>query len=396
VKAGIVQKIFLDHFATYRSRRVLDPRQKCAARNIMTCRTEAQGYRIDECPNGDYQVIVNNSCKHRACPQCGVTDTQLWLERRKAQALDCAYFHIVFTISHDLHIIWRFNRKLFTNLMMRGAWHSLRELLGDWKWLGGLPGAISVFQSWDDEMREHCHLHFIVTAGGLNPDGRWVSADNKFLLPTPVLASKFRGKFIAYLKNGFSKLTARGKQKSKDQILSAPPGKGVQQCLNLLNKLGRVRWHADIEPAYAHANGVFKYVSRYISRGPISEKRIVGYEGEKVTIAYAHQEKHEQPVFSLPPDIFIGRLLSHVPQKGSHVVRAYGLFHANCREKLNIARELLCQPPYVPSSRLPSALELLRRMFPDQPIGRCPHCKMELRTVFVYRGGHRPIWRLAA
>jgi hypothetical protein len=40
-----------------------------------------------------------------------------------------------------------------------------------------------------------------------------------------------------------------------------------QQCLNLLNKLGRKRWHADIEPAYAHANGVFKYVGRYIRRG---------------------------------------------------------------------------------------------------------------------------------
>ena len=396
MKAAIVQRIFLDHFATYQKKRVLEPRQERAANSIMTCRTEAQGYRIDECPNCDYQVIVNNSCKHRACPQCGATGTQLWLERRKAQALDCAYYHIVITISHDLHTIWRFNRKLFTNLLMRGAWHSLRELLGDWKWLGGLPGAIGVFQSWDDEMREHCHLHFIVTAGGLNPDGRWVAADKDFLLPTPVLASKFRGKFIAYLKKGFLKLTAKGKQKPENQILSAPPGMSVQQCLNLLNKSGRIRWHADIEPAYEQANGVFKYVGRYISRGPISEKRIVGYDGQEVTIAYAHQEKHEQPIFRLAPDIFISRLLSHVPQKGSHVVRAYGLFHANCREKLNLARKLLGQPPYVPSSQLPSALELLKRMFPDQPIGQCPHCKMELRTVFVYRGGHRPIWRLAA
>ena len=294
MKAGIVQKIFLDHFATYQKGRVLDIRQKHAANSIITCRTEAQGYRIDECPNGDYQIMVNNSCKHRACPQCGATDTQLWLERRQAQALDCAYFHIVFTLSHDLHTIWRFNRKLFTNLMMRGAWHSLRELLGDWKWLGGLPGAIGVFQSWDDEMREHCHLHFIVTAGGLNPDGRWVAADKSFLVPTPVLASKFRGKFLSYLREGFSVMTKRGKQKPKDQILSAPPGKSVQRCLNLLNKLGRIRWHADIEPAYEHANGVFKYLGRYISRGPISERRIVDYDDEKVTIAYAHHEKHEQ------------------------------------------------------------------------------------------------------
>lgn len=393
---GIVQKIFLDHFATYRQSRVLEPRQNRAAHSIMTCRTEAQGYRIDECPGGDYQIHVNNSCKHRACPQCGATETQLWLERRKAQALDCAYFHIVFTVDHDLHVIWRFNRKLFTGLMMRGAWHSLRELQGDWRWLGGLPGAIGVFQSWDDEMRDHCHLHFIVTAGGLNSDGRWVAADNNFLLPTPVLAFKFRGKFLAYLKEGFSNRTATGRERDESQILSPPPGMTVQQCLNLLNKLGRKKWHAQIEPAYEHAGGVFKYVGRYISQGPISENRIVGYDGEKVTIAYAHQEKHEQPSFSLTPDIFISRLLSHVPQKGTHIVRAYGLFHSNCREKLNSARKRLGQPPYVPLSRVPGAIELLKRMFPDQHIGRCPYCHMELQTVFVCRGGRRPDWKLAA
>lgn len=188
---------------------------------------------------------------------------------------------------------------------MRSAWGALRELLGDWRWLGGLPGVIAVFQSWDDELHRHCHLHLIVTAGGLNPDGRWVSANTDFLLPTPVLASKFKGKFLAYLKEGFNPLTPSGKLKPSDQVLSPPPGKTVRQYLNLLNKLGRRRWHADIEPAYEHANGVFKYVGRYIRRGPISEKRIVGYDGDTVTIAYAHPEKHERPTFRLDAQTFI-------------------------------------------------------------------------------------------
>jgi len=394
--AGIVQQIFNDHFSAYRSKTIVTPDQGCAAWSIMTCKTEAQGYHIDACPNGDYQVIVLNSCKHRACPQCGATDSQLWLERHKAQALDCPYFHIVFTISHDLHVIWRFNRKLFTNLMMRAAWHSLRELLLDWKYLGALAGAVAAFQSWDDEMREHCHLHFIVTAGGLNADGRWVGANEDFLLPTPVLAAKFRGKFLAYLRDGFSKLTAKGKPKPEDQVLRTPAGKSVQKCLNLFNKLGRQRWHADIEPAYEHANGVFKYVGRYICRGPISERRIVGYDGQTVTIAYAHREKHEKSTFRLDAHSFIGRILSHVPAKGSHVVRSYGLFHPNCRDKLNSARKLLGQGPYIPQIQLPSALELLQRMFPEQKIGRCPHCSAELRTVFIYRGGQASPWKLAA
>lgn len=396
MKAGIVQQIFNDHFDGYRKGRVLDARQWRAAWDIMTCRTPEKGYHVDECPNGDYRVILPNSCKNRSCPQCGSTETQLWLERRRSQALDCPYFHTVITISHDLHGIWAANRRLFTGHMMRGAWGALRELLGDWRWMGGLPGVIAVFQSWDDELNRHCHLHLIVTAGGLNPDGRWVSANTDFLLPTPVLAAKFKGKFLAYLKEGFNPLTPKGRPRPADQVLSPPPGKTVRQCLNLLNKLGRRRWHADIEPAYAHANGVFKYVGRYIRRGPISEKRIIGYDGKTVTIAYAHPEKHAKRSFQLDAHAFIRRLLSHVPEKGTHLVRAYGLFHANTIEKLNTARKCLGQRAYSPTATLPSTIELLRQMFPDLAETRCPHCGEVLRTVFVYRGGHTEPWRLAA
>jgi len=393
---GIVQRIFNDHFAVYRAKSNIHCRENYAAWCIMTCRSEEQGYHIDACPKGDYQQMVYNSCKHRSCPQCGATDTELWLQRRKAQALNCPYFHIVYTISHDLHGIWRFNRKEFTNLMMRAAWHSLRELVLDWKYLGALVGAVGAFQSWDDELREHCHLHFIVTAGGLNADGRWVQADADFLLPTPVLASKFRGKFLAYLRHGFSKLTATGRIKPADQVLRAPYGKSVQRCLNLLNKLGRKRWHAQIEPAYEHANGIFKYVGRYIRRGPISEQRIIDYDGKQVTVAYAHGQKHDGVSFKLSAHGFIRRLLNYVPEKGSHVVRSYGLFHPNCREKLDLARKLLGQKGYVALLKMPNVWELLQRMFPEQKIGRCPLCAAPLRTVFIYRGGSASEWKLAA
>jgi len=325
-----------------------------------------------------------------------LTETELWLERRRLQALACKYFHVVFTISHDLHRIWRWNRKLFTGLMLRAAWHSLRELLGDQNRLGALPGAIGVFQSWDDEMFEHCHLHFIVSAGGLDDTGQWKEADADFLLPTPVLASKFRGKFLAYLREGFNLMSPRGKEKSKDQVLLPPAGMSVQQCLNLLNKLGRIRWHADIEPAYSHADGVYKYVGRYLRRGPISEKRIVSYDGDTVTIAYAHPEKHERRTFRLDAQGFIERLLSHVPDKGTHLVRAYGLFHPNCRGKLDSARAQLGQPPYESLTELPHAHELLFRMFPDWEANFCPHCGALLQTVYVSNRANAPPLRIAA
>ena len=396
MEAGIVQRIFCDHFETYQREHPVGGRERWAAWNMMTCRTPEQGYHVDACPKGHYQVILNNSCKHRSCPQCGVTETELWLERRRLQSLRCPYYHIVFTISHDLHRIWRRNRKRFTDLMFRAAWHTLRELLADPRWLGALPGAIGVFQSWDDEMQEHCHLHFIVTAGGLNAQGRWVEADGDFLLPTGVLAAKFRGKFLAYLCEGFNGLNVRGEAKAHEEVLVTPAGMSGQQCLNLLNKLGRMKWHVEIEPAYEHANGVYKYLGRYLRRGPISEKRIVDYDGESVVIAYAHPDKHEQRTFRLKSETFIQRLLSHVPEKGTHVVRAYGLFHPNCCDKLNHARAQLGQPEYEPLTELPYAHELLLRMFPDWEGNRCPLCGAILRTVSVYRLSQAPPLRMAA
>ena len=396
MEAGIVQRIFREHFAAYQRAHPLGARARWAAWNILTCRTAQQGFHVDACPQGDYRVLLPNSCKHRSCPQCGATETELWLERRNLQALACPYFHLVFTISHELHPLWRGNRNRFTNDLFRAAWHTLRELLGDPRWLGALPGAIGVFQSWGDELQEHCHLHVIATAGGLDAEGRWVEADAEFLLPTAVLAAKFRGKFLAYLRKGLETAHAPDTGTPEAQGLVPPAGRSVQQCLHLLNKLGRVQWHVDIEPAYAQAAGVDKYLGRYLRRGPLSEQRIVGYDGDTLTIAYAHPAKHAQPTFALSAATFLQRLLSHVPEKGTHLVRAYGLFHPNCRGKLDAARAQLGQPPYAPLTELPPAQELLQRMFPAWAGTRCPRCGAVLRTVAVFHRGQAPPMGLAA
>ena len=396
MEPGTVQRIFDDHYPAVEATHRLDERSRRAAWNIRSCRTPAQGYHIDACPNGDYRIRLNNSCKHRSCPLCGATETELWLERQSAKELHCPHHQVVFTSPDSLRVVWRWNRRLFTNLYFRAAWHTLRELLAAAKWLGALPGAIAVFQSWGDELPEHLHLHFIVTCGGLSPSGKWVAANPEHLLPVPVLAAKFRGKFLAYLREAFKTHTATGKAKPADQILVPPPDMTRQQCLNLFNKLGRQNWHMEIDPAYAHAGGVLKYAGRYIRRGPLSERRIVAYDGQRVTIGYAHPEKHPRASFTLAAETFVLRLLSHVPEKGTHCARVYGLYHSGCREKLDRARSRLGQPPYEPEAEPPDTHELLHRMFPDFTGDLCPKCGARLVTVSVTRPGRSPPWELAA
>ncbi len=394
MRPGIIQRIFDDHFPSVDATHQLDRRARTAAWDIRTCRTHLQGYHVDACPNGDYSVVLNNSCGHRSCPLCGATETQLWLERQLAKEIRCPHHQIVFTSPGSLQPLWRWNRQLFMNLYFRAAWHSLRELLADAKHLGALPGVIAVFQSWNDELGEHLHLHFIVTSGGVDPNGKWVAANADFLVCAETLMRKFRGKFLAYLRAAFSTHTPTGKAKS--EVLLPPPGRSVQQCLNLFNKLGRQPWHIQVDPAMPYAHGAIKYVGHYIRRGPISERRILSYNGDRVVIAYAHPGKHDSATFTLDARTFVLRLLSHVPQRGTHCVRAYGLYHSECREKLNQARTYHSQPSYQPESEPPDKHELIHRMFPDFTADLCPKCHARLRTIFVERHAHSPPQRRAA
>ena len=49
-------------------------------------------------------------------------------------------------------------------------------------------------------MTHHPHVHMIVPGGGLSEDGtRWIASRANFLVHVHVLASKFRGKFLAML-----------------------------------------------------------------------------------------------------------------------------------------------------------------------------------------------------
>lgn len=386
MQAGKVQRIFNEHYPSIAAAHRLDDRSRWAAWNICTCRTSAQGWHIDACPNGHYRILLHNSCKHRACPLCGATETERWLERQSAKELRCPHHQVVFSSPAALRVIWRWNRRAFTGIYFRAAWHTLRELLGDKRRLGGLPGAIAVFQSRGDELREHLHLHFIITAGGLTPEGHWSEGNPIYMLPWAVLADKFRGKFLAYLRRS---LTGEGR-KACDPVLNLPPSMTLQDVLDLLDSLKDQRWHIRIEEAYAYAGAVLKYAGRYIRRGPLSERRILSYDGQSVCIAYAHPEKHAGNSFTLTASDFVSRVLDHVPERGTHCVRAYGLYHSACREKLNKVRKLLGQPPYEPETEPPDTHELLHRMFPGFDGDLCPKCHERLVTIKVFRRGHSP------
>jgi len=127
------------HFA-WVHRKVLDA--------IIRCRTAALGGHRDTCTRCGHQAISFNSCRNRHCPKCQGNARAKWLAARSAELLPVPYFHIVFTLPHQLCSLILQNKRLLYDLLFRTSAASLLELARDPKHLGADIGFLGVLHTW--------------------------------------------------------------------------------------------------------------------------------------------------------------------------------------------------------------------------------------------------------
>ena len=225
-----------------------------AASSMMRCRTAELGAHVSRCECGHITHIQYNSCQHRSCPQCRGGRRADWLQKTAADLLPCDHVHIIFTVPRQLNTLWQFNRAGFSERLMKAARQTLETLLADPKYLGARPGIISALHTWGRNLSIHPHVHCLITAGGLDSDGRFVRSKRKGFLPGPVLSAVFRGKLCDFLKTAIA---------SGDLVV--PPSMTAAKCQSLLNRLGRVRWNVRAE-RYPHGVSVAGYLSLSVRR----------------------------------------------------------------------------------------------------------------------------------
>jgi len=168
---------------------------------IVRCRTAALGGHRDRCSGCGHQAISYNSCRNRHCPKCQSNARDRWLAARSAELLPVPYFHLVFTLPHELSLFVLQNKKLLYDLLFRTSAATLLEVARDPTHLGADIGLLSVLHTWGQNLQHHPHVHCVVPGGGLALDGsRWIAASERFFLPVRVLSRVFRGKFTAELK----------------------------------------------------------------------------------------------------------------------------------------------------------------------------------------------------
>ena len=81
---------------------------------IQCYRTATLGGHSEVCDHCGTASNSYNSCRNRHCPKCQTMTKEEWLEKRKQELLPCGYFHMVFTLPHDLNPIILSNRKVRT------------------------------------------------------------------------------------------------------------------------------------------------------------------------------------------------------------------------------------------------------------------------------------------
>jgi hypothetical protein len=264
-------------------------------RAITRCRTAALGGHVDRCTRCGHQAISFNSCRNRHCPKCQAQARQRWLADRERELLDSAYFHVVFTLPHQLSPLALQNQRVLYDLLFRTSAATVLEVAADPKHLGAEIGFFSILHTWGQNLLPHPHVHCAIPAGGLAPDhSRWVHPRYPFFLPVKVLSRLFRGKFVSGLRRAFRRrqLHFGGSL----QHLADP-----KSFAAFLRTLFRQDWVVYAKPAFGGSTQVLRYLGRYTHRVAISNHRLLAFDGRNVTFLwrdYAHGNRQRRMTVS--------------------------------------------------------------------------------------------------
>jgi len=94
---------------------------------LVNCRTTALGGFKAECDHCGAVTIQYASCRNRHCPKCQTLSQTRWVERQCAELLDIGYWHVVFTLPHELNPVARGNPALIYRLLFKATSQTLLE-----------------------------------------------------------------------------------------------------------------------------------------------------------------------------------------------------------------------------------------------------------------------------
>lgn len=307
------------------------PAQRAVLTTLGRCHTAALGGHLYRCGSCGTELPAYNGCGNRHCPSCLGHKSAQWLKARAEELLPVSYFHVVFTVPTEIAALALGNKKVVYQILLRAAAETLLEVAANPEHLGADIGFLAILHTWTQTLIHHPHVHCVVPGGGLAPDGsRWVPSRDAFFLPVRVLASLFRGKFLAFLQKAQQTGALRFAGATAD--LATPAGFAAF----LKAQRGRA-WVVYAKAPFGSPEQVLKYLARYTHRVAISDRRILSMDDKGVTFRYRDNATGGHKSMTLDGSEFLRRFLLHVLPTGFVRIRYYGLL-ANRHRAQNLKR----------------------------------------------------------
>jgi len=347
---------------------------------IQNCRTSVLGGHEEVCKECGQIRYAYNSCRNRHCPKCQGIDLERWVMAREDDLLPVKYFHVIFTLPEELNELCMFDPAQMYNLLFRTVWDVLSSFACDEKWLGGQLGAIAILHTWSQTLMLHPHIHLIIPAGGITPDGIWKESKTKgkFLFDVKQMSPVFRARLVAGVRKW-----VKAKQITLDN--------------QLIDRLFKKGWVVYAKRPFGGPKQVIKYLGQYTRRIAISNYRIKEITDDQVVFSYKdRRDKNKQKTMTLTGEEFLRRFLLHIVPGGFTRIRHYGFLSSRNKTKaLTVIRKDL-QVVAPEKKKLTWQQIAITRLGFDP--SKCPCCGGEM-VIFKIIPRHRapplPLWKLA-
>ena len=378
---------------------------------LSLCRTHHLGGRTYQCQDCGETALRYNSCGDRHCPQC--SGAKRWDFQQRASKLvlhGVRYFQSVFTLPSELSQLALTNRKLFAELLPQTAWSCVRRQIGEEQRYEA--AAMSVLHTWNQQLESHWHVHLLIPGEGPSLDGqRWEKAtsppharnsDGFYLVDVEKLRERYRKLFLKRL----SRARSQGKLRLEGNFAYLLSD---ENWTALTNHLASKPWVAHIEPPPAATSGgeqVVRYLTRYLTGGPISDHRIVSADRNEVTFLAREGkrvggERKQIPV-TLSLSQFVRRWCLHVQPNELTKTRYFGGWSNMSRDRyMKCCQELQPWKALQTTLREPDKLQSSEEPWSDL---KCEHCgsdRMVLldtleqpswKEIFAFTSTSLPAW----
>ena len=304
---------------------------------LRDCRTSALGGHVDACDSCGILKISYNSCRNRHCPKCQGVEKEAWMLGREADLLPVTYFHVVFSLPHELNDLCRFDPSVLYGILFDSAWETLHQFGQDNRWLGAQTGATMILHTWGQNLSLHPHVHCIVPSGGLKKDGTWQNpkrGNDKFLYPVKAMSAVYKAIFL-------KRLTERILSKT----VTLPPNFDMEKeaFKAWKNDLYGKSWVIYAKRPFGGPQQVIEYLGRYTHKVAISNHRIQRVDTEGVTFQYKdYKTGGDTKTMTLTEQEFVRRFCQHILPPKFRRLRHYGILsNASKGKSLAKARQAL-------------------------------------------------------